>query len=255
MQPLFTLVSRAFWMPKRGSTEEEYEDSLAFNVAQGRFAVADGASESSFARGWAKLLVEGYVASPPAITATGLLDWLQPLRQDWRESVPWTSLPYYAEEKAKAGAFCTFLGLRFSPTPVNGTLGWRAVAIGDCCLFQLRGGVLMKAFPVTRSEEFGNTPQLLCSVVAKTTDLTDLVVKTASGAQPGDVFILATDALAQWCLRSVESGQPCWPVLIGCNNQEAFRAWVDDLRSNHQIRNDDVSMLLVEVSNGMATTI
>jgi hypothetical protein len=242
-------------MPKRGSTDEEYEDSFAFDAAQGRFAIADGAAESSFARTWARILVDGFVASPPAVTATRMLTWLESLQERWRESVPWASLPWYAEEKARAGAFCTFLGLRFRLATVKGTLAWKAFAIGDCALFQLRDGVLVKAFPVTRSDQFGTTPQLLRSVAAKTLGITDLVVRTASGAQAADVLILATDALAQFCLRSVESGQPCWPVLIGCKDQEAFRSWVDDLRSNHQIRNDDVSLLLVEVINGVATTI
>ncbi len=39
-------------LPKRGNTEDEYEDAWAVDPARGRFAVADGASETSFAGRW-----------------------------------------------------------------------------------------------------------------------------------------------------------------------------------------------------------
>jgi len=40
---------RALGLPKRGHSAEEYEDAFAGDPKVGRFAVADGASESSFA--------------------------------------------------------------------------------------------------------------------------------------------------------------------------------------------------------------
>ena len=50
--------SRLQWqslsLPKRGHSPEEYEDALAGDPRSGRFAVADGASESSFAGLWAR---------------------------------------------------------------------------------------------------------------------------------------------------------------------------------------------------------
>ncbi len=52
---------RVFALPKRGHRLEEYEDAYAGNPDGGRFAVADGAAESSFANVWAQLLVSGFV--------------------------------------------------------------------------------------------------------------------------------------------------------------------------------------------------
>jgi hypothetical protein len=51
----------AFHTHKRGSPPDEYEDAFAGTPATGRFAVADCASESSFAAAWAKLLVKVYI--------------------------------------------------------------------------------------------------------------------------------------------------------------------------------------------------
>jgi hypothetical protein len=37
------------------------------------------------------------------------------------------------------------------------------MAVGDCCLFQVRRKVLIKTFPMKGSEGFGNRPDLLDS--------------------------------------------------------------------------------------------
>ena len=52
--------SQAFMLPKAGSSEADYED--AFALAAGRIAIADGATESSFARAWADALVHGFTS-------------------------------------------------------------------------------------------------------------------------------------------------------------------------------------------------
>src|SRR4051794_29142331 len=88
---------RALRLPKRGHTPEEYEDAFAADPALGRFAVADGASESSFAGQWARLLAEGFVA-PGARPWRGA-DWLTAPRRRWAAEVLPLPLPWYAEAK------------------------------------------------------------------------------------------------------------------------------------------------------------
>jgi hypothetical protein len=55
----------SFSLHKDGNRPDEYEDAFAGNPKVGRFAVADGASESSFAALWAKLLVDGSTLPQP----------------------------------------------------------------------------------------------------------------------------------------------------------------------------------------------
>lgn len=76
--PLVTWHS--FSLCKEGNKPEEYEDAFAGDPRSGRFAVADGASESSFACLWAKLLVNGFVAPREAPTTAS---WITPLQQQW----------------------------------------------------------------------------------------------------------------------------------------------------------------------------
>src|SRR6516164_1018014 len=101
---------QALWLPKRGHQIEEYEDAFAGDAATGRFAVADGASEASFAALWARLLVEEYVAKELKLSAVE--EWLAGLRQEWVAEVNDKPLPWYAEIKREQGAAATLLGLQ-----------------------------------------------------------------------------------------------------------------------------------------------
>ena len=106
---------QTFWLPKQGNTAEEYEDAFAASVENRRFGVADGATESSFADIWAQALVEAFTQSPP--NGIEFDDWLKPLQEAWHKNVSWDRLPWFAEEKAKSGAFATLLGLELFPAP------------------------------------------------------------------------------------------------------------------------------------------
>src|SRR5947199_52879 len=61
MPPTPPLDWQALHLARAGHRAEEYEDAHAGDAGAGRFAVADGASETSFAALWARLLAEGFV--------------------------------------------------------------------------------------------------------------------------------------------------------------------------------------------------
>src|SRR4051812_45572427 len=111
--PALPFAWQAFHLPKNGSTADEYEDAFAGAPERGRFAVADGASESSFAASWARLLADGFVQAPG--TPWQEMSWIGPLRQRWAEEVDGRPLPWYGELKREEGAFATLLALAFKP--------------------------------------------------------------------------------------------------------------------------------------------
>src|SRR5207244_4234962 len=83
------------WLPRRGHAREEYEDAFAADPVRGRYAIADGASESSFAARWAQLLVEEFVRSP-APQPGSWTDWLPAPQERWaaeprERPPPWPS--------------------------------------------------------------------------------------------------------------------------------------------------------------------
>src|SRR5262249_18433803 len=134
---------QAFHLVKAGNAPADYEDAFAADTERARFAVADGATEASFAAAWARLLAEGFVAAGRAPWRE--LEWLAPARQRWSAEVDALPLPWYAEDKREQGAFATFLGVAFRAPRPDGAGLWRALAIGDSCLFHLHAGQLVHA--------------------------------------------------------------------------------------------------------------
>jgi hypothetical protein len=244
MSPTVPLLRwRVLHLPKHGHTADEYEDSWAADLGSGRFAVADGASECAFASLWARLLTEGFVAAErlPHFPA-----WLDEPRRRWSAEVMGLDLPWYAEMKREQGAFATLLGLEVRPPSGESPGTWRAEAVGDSCLFRVRKDDALLAFPVEKASDFGNQPRLIGSRGGP-----DLPPKCVSGALlPWDRLFLMTDALAQWFLRAHEQGRRPWesvaPLLSAARPQEAFAAWIEDLRRRDGMRNDDVTLLSVD---------
>ncbi len=230
----------AWWAPKSGHTANEYEDAFAVGPDAFRLAVADGASETSFARQWAELLVRGFVEEAPR--AVELQDWIAPLRAAWREAHEGRATAWYAEAKARDGAFSSLLGL-----VIEGGR-WRALAVGDSCLFVVRAGKLARAFPFERAEQFSNRPVLLSSVARANGDLAGETSVDEGDLQAGDQLLLMTDALAHWFVVEAGLGRRPWAALAKLTTEEQFTALVEVLRAGRALRNDDVTFVQVGVA-------
>jgi hypothetical protein len=229
-------------LPRHGHGGDECQDAAAADLERGRFAVADGATESAFAGTWARLLVEAFVAA--ANGAEGM-PWLGSAQERWAASVCRApgdpEPPWYLETGLRQGAFATFLGV-----VVHGD-GWQALAVGDSCLFQVRGDGLVQAFPLERSHDFGTTPWLVGSRSPGATGTQG--VRRRGDCRAGDRLWLMTDALSQWFLAEVEAGRRPWQAVdrLLSAGPASFAAWIDDLRGLRRLRNDDVTLLAVTV--------
>jgi len=249
-----TLSVQAFWLPKGGHSEEEYEDSFAFSIQEQRFAIADGATETSFAKQWAQSLVQAFISNPPPFPSETnwrerLEGWLRPIQQSWEEGIDWENLAWFAVEKARMGASSSLLGVIFEKVS-PGILRWLALAFGDSCLFQIRGNELLVAFPLDKAEKFNNRPILLCSYPQNNQRVWDKVQAKEGDCQPEDIFLLITDALAQWFLIQWEEGKKPWEELCNLRNQKDFVLFVSRLRYERKIKNDDVTLLIIRARRG-----
>ncbi len=251
------LTFHRFALPKAGNDVSDYEDAMfpplhapTMRRVQrrrlARVAIADGATESSFARLWAELLVEGFGAGH--LSPTRLVDSLPALQQTWQQHVSTRPLPWYAEEKVRDGAFAAWLGLELSDTAHGGR--WRAFGLGDSCVCHVRGRELLAAFPLSTAADFTSRPFLVGSRPQHNVRVAEALQSMHGQWEDGDQFVLMTDALAAWFLAAHEAGE--WPmdVLEGFvmpDGTEAFAAWVAELRAAHQIRNDDTTLVRVIV--------
>ena len=250
---------REFWLPKAGNGPDEYEDAyLAVYPQQirvsgrrtARAVVADGASESAFAREWANVLTNAFVDRPPDLsnlTEDSLTTWLLLAQEAWHSGVPWDRLPWHGEPKARAGAFATLLGLTIGSAPDDSQrLCWQALAVGDSCLFVVRDDRLLLSFPIGDTAEFDNDPALVCSNPANAGGLWESVRLSSGECAPGDLLFLATDALACWFLAShAASGNP-WETLLALD-APGWDAWVGEQRRAGSMRNDDMTLVIIEV--------
>ena len=233
-------TATALWAPKSGHAESEYEDAYAVEAGALRYAVADGASETSFARQWAELLVDRFVREPPP--PAGLREWVTPMQAEWAGANQPKATAWYAEEKARDGAFSSLLGVILD----HGR--WRALAVGDSCLVVVRAGRVERAFPLARAEQFNNRPLLLSSVARANRLVWDDVRFDEGDLRDRDQLLLMTDALAQWFLVEAEMGRRPWASLARAGSLEEFCRFVACLRDGGALRNDDATLVRVEVA-------
>src|SRR5207248_5077873 len=122
--------------------------------------LADGASESWQSGVWANYLAHAYIKQPP--NPADFSDWLTGNRAAWEPPAPKNEV-WYTDVKQEQGSFATLLGLEFRRSSDSQGLVWKAMAIGDSCLFLLRKDTFDVVFPLGSVAEFGNQPPLVPS--------------------------------------------------------------------------------------------
>jgi hypothetical protein len=172
---------------------------------------------------------------------------LAELQRKWGTLVATPSLPWFAEEKARQGAFAALITFELYDAPAR---VWRAAAVGDSCLFHLRAGVLQSKFPLTQAADFDLRPYLIGS----RSDCRDVIARVElkeESWEPGDGFLLMSDALARWFLSEVESERHPWDEIAQLpeeNQPDRFRQWVEGLRQAGCLWNDDTTLLRIAVA-------
>jgi hypothetical protein len=281
---------RCFWTPKKGNSSEDFEDAHHVRYASGdtsgdaaarndlaaatsrvtpvRLAIADGASESSFAQKWARLLTRGFCratargrpdASTYDVARRGMgeetITEFERARSVWLRQYEKLPLPWYAEVKRDMGAFAAFVGLEIhADTPGGGAGWWEALAFGDSCLFHVRDDHVVHAFPISDPSLFGRSPCLLttrCDIASQV----DQAERLAGEWREGDEFYLLTDAAAHWLLAglTLRDADPV-AFLREIVSQEVFEQWVDQQRKDlvdgqPRLRNDDVMFVYCRMAS------
>jgi hypothetical protein len=250
-----SLTVQAHWVQKFGNSEAEYEDAFAFHCAtqrsgqryqpRCRLAVADGATDSWCSGLWAGLLVDA--ATQGKANAEYVVNHYDQLRQRWRRDAVPDDLDWVSEEKARGGAHAAIIALSVKPATEAGEPGvWSVWAVGDCCLFQLRGGQIVTSFPYSLPEQFTSSPILL-GTATPADELMSLVSEFEGSWLPGDEFLLATDAMALWCMQRIDEGGRYDEAAFGAVSRllcrESFTHWVNAARERGELRNDDTTLV------------
>jgi hypothetical protein len=256
--------AQAQWEPKFGSQASEYEDAFCptnavddERVGEFTCAIADGATESSYSRIWAKQLAQA-ACHNRWLDAETLLAQLPHLQKQWASYVRQrlrnrsARPPWYVAEKAQQGAHAALLCLHFCKGGAAWA-SWRALAVGDCCLVQVRDETIVSLFPFTGAIEFNSRPFLLASQPVNHTQLAQHIHTCSGEWRSGDQFLLMTDALAHWFYRALENNEQPWRAFDDLQGHKddvlSFQDWMQVLRAEGTIRNDDVTLLRVIVAS------
>lgn len=241
-----------FLFPKRSCKPSECEDGLTVCRKTLRFCVTDGASEGFDSRGWARMLaaiwklnISGLILEPDQ-----LCEVISNLSVKWRERWKDKSLPWYAEEKLKVGSFAAFLGIEIKPE--GDLLKWKAIAVGDCCLFiRNKENRLIASFPISSAEEFGNYPILIPTNSNNQLYLKNYIRQDAGVFDFEDTLLLMSDAISSWYMKigQNDSGkQEKFVQLLQKRNTDSLKELIELERNNQNLRNDDIAIIYISVS-------
>jgi hypothetical protein len=261
--------SHHFWLQKAGNLPSAYEDdffpykypfeNIPQNSKYQRYTIADGASTAYLSGLWAHTLVDEFGLYENEITDRNFLDLVRTLILDkkwnaqlenftktrYEEGRP---LSWYDEIALQNGAASTFLEISFSLEGNKIKESFSALAIGDSCLFQVRNDELVTAFPLNSSAEFDTSPSLISSNPKQNDNLQEKIAYLENQSViTGDRFFLITDALASWFFQEHEKGTKPWEIIRErAIHKSGFVDWIEEIRENKLIRNDDVTLMILE---------
>lgn len=242
-----------FTLPKVGEHETDIQDAFDYSSDRSIVAIADGASTSLWPREWANILVEHFCRdNQDSIDCIHQQweEWLRPLQEEWRQHSlkikKDSTIPWYAQgSREKDHGSATFVGLKFRPPNQTGERIWEALAVGDSCLFQIKAhSDELIAFPLDKSEQFTTVTNCFHSLPEYKSYPP---VFTDGLYEEGDIFFLATDALAEWIIKDCENRIYRWKNLISVATQEEFSNFINQLRDDKLIKNDDTTLLRLKV--------
>ncbi|HVC99313.1 MAG TPA: hypothetical protein VND64_36950 [Pirellulales bacterium] len=245
-------LSQTFWLAKDADSPDQYQDAFELDAERGLAAIADGVSSAIFSGPWARVLTRATIDDPPRFDVPGeFQDWLARRRAAWAGGIDTAKLTWYQRPKMVDGAMTTLLWCELWPDE-KGDDGLAknyqlySFAIGDSCLFHVREGKWLAWYPLTGSAEFGLNPAVVQSIDRKRDHLLEFR-RYDERCLPGDLLVLATDAIALWAVECQEAGDPIeWERYWGMSD-EAWRDEIFALRSATRMRFDDSTLVLLRV--------
>jgi hypothetical protein len=252
-----------FSAAKDGNAPGEWQDGACGGVIpdgtgaphRARFVVLDGATTAYDPVRWVDQLVRSFVPQPgdaagsegPRLEPAAMRAWFAEMQDRWAKDV--RDFDSIIEERkfAEVGSFATLLGFEIygldGPEPY-----WRAVALGDTVLFHVRAGRLIAAFPPLGPEDFGTLPDGVHTSPASLDKMTERLLLGGGVLEAGDFLFAATDAMAQWILRTIARGEAkVWDTLTTLAHPDVFAQLVADQRKEQdgskRLKNDDVTLM------------
>ena len=254
---------RTFITAKTGSPISSSDDHFAYKSEKLNFAVSDGSSCLA-SRIYSRMLVDHFVDMGDEMFN---LETCSKLTREWRAEtarrIEEQGNPYYLTNllNSMKPADATFVGL--SIYQENATFKWKGYSIGDSVLFFFPKEKDQPIIQVTTNSNeslefnpnivFSNNPFAASTYNHK---WLDKILKTPSFYLEEGVFVMMTDALAEWFLQAKDdTPENKFKILLNLTSQEEFVSLIAKKRSEKTGQNesvlhdDDVTLMIIEIDD------
>ena len=265
------LLVHVFLKPKKSERLDNCEDVVSAARDLRRFVIADGATTASYSAEWARALCRQAMDTPPPVfadfdgTTEGsrtkedeelLRAWWEGALNFFGPEVPWERLTRPSMfNKAKAGTGATHAGIEVLDGTESAGVRYRAWALGDSCIIQFRDNQVLTSRPMAKSDHFSHVPMLLMTQPGLVDTYLRHWQNWEATLAPGDLLLMGTDALSEYILKTFENGKGeevlAWlRDLQSASRAEGWRKFeefVEARRSDGQMKDDDVGLILIEL--------
>jgi Stage II sporulation protein E (SpoIIE) len=241
-----------------GNADNDWEDGAGYAPSphRARCVALDGAADAYGAIRWVSQLVNSFVGrtpdGPERVDESQMGAWFARMQRAWDATMPGPSSgvsSIYARRRAEQGSFATMLACEIDGLHTDHPR-WTAAALGDTVLFHVRCEQRLEHFPPLRVEDFGRRPHGVHTMPSRLERMRERLRVHSGGLRPGDRLYLATDAVAEWILRTDETGgADLWRALDALCHPDAFTRLVVDRRAAGELKNDDATLLRVEINS------
>jgi len=243
-----------YWKSERADLTT-CEDALRFDVSRGLFCVADGAGTTLFSNLWAEMLVKQFMSDPLLSSDPFEMEWwIRLVQKEYQAATApkLSKLDWNAKQKAvDQGAYSTLAALRVVQQTAQ-SLTATLLAVGDsCALIGHMAEQRLEAFPLQHDEAFDRSPYCVPALLKNLNRYTLYPKEQTVEAQPGDVIILATDAVARWIVSGGGSGDEskAWEAFLEVSQrtEDDWPSFIDSARRNRALHDDDCTALIVRL--------
>lgn len=241
---------KAFQTHKRGETKTAIHDRIALDIEKGRFALADGVSNSYLPFLWAEILVDSYISVSD--TRDLAVDKLSQLfinkKEEYLARLDKNELVVQkAREKYFKVASSTFLGLEIE----NNVLRWKL--IGDSCLFILPQDGVCQCY-CSNTISVDNEGHIFVDFSENTDQIcADGTIagmwQTGSLELKNGYVVMMSDAMSKWFLSELNNEGSPLEKLLALDSEESFEMLVEQEFRLNKLDSDDESVILIEINN------
>ena len=255
------LTVRTFLSSKKGEESDDCQDSIhpfqaaADDTENCIFAVSDGTTTSFFSRVWARTLTRHFAENPDQ-PFSNWETWLRDAQEKWQAGVKeraeasdasfFTRNGFHAHKPAAA----TLAALALGEASENGR-SWRALVLGDSCIFFLRENGQPRVLNLETSAEFSSVVKTVESWWKDDSHRPILIESLPTGVESPiaehDTVLIASDALSKWMLLRHERDLPVWGSVLALNDDSEFVDLVAKARveAEDPLENDDVALAVL----------